>query len=117
MKKILIMCICVLGIFCVGCGSSETKSEASKNDFTITDGQEYEDIKSIEGGYIIPPGKWEVTKLEDSNVINKITLSSNKDGNKEIMYDKAFTLEVEEDEKLILMMAGDGMQLYFEEIE
>ena len=116
MKKILIMLLCILGIFCVGCGGSETESE-TKESFAITDGEKYEDIESIKGGYVIPTGKWEVTKLEDSDVINKITLSSDKNGNKDIVYDKAFTLEVAEDEKLILMMAGDGMQLYFESVE
>lgn len=115
MKKILIMLVCALGIFTIGCSSEQPIEEPEK--FAITDGQSYEDIESVENGYIIPTGKWEVTMLENSDVMNKITLSSDKNGNKDIMYDKAFILEVEEDEKLILMMSGKNMQLHFEEIQ
>lgn len=119
MKNILIALICVFSFSLVGCSSTnnEIKTSEVAKTFVITDGETYEDIESLEGGYIVPTGKWKVTKLEDSNIANKITLSSDINGNEDIVYSKAFELDVKNNEKLILMMAGEGMQLYFEEIK
>ena len=104
----------------VGCGSEEVTLVEEKNDFAIIDGQLYEDIETLENGraYVVPTGSWEVTKLEDGNSpVQRIIISSDKDGNEEIIYNQAFNLEVEEDEKVTITMAGEGMQLYFKEVK
>ena len=109
----------VLGLGMVGCSSEEAPVEKTR-EFAITDGQIYEDVETLENGraYVIPTGNWKITKLEDGNApIQKITVSSDKDGNQDIVYEKSFELEVEEDEKVSIMMSGEGMQLYFEEVK
>ena len=104
----------------VGCGSEEVAPAEEKNDFAIIDGQLYEDIETLENGraYVVPTGSWGVTKLEDGNSpVQRIIISSDKDGNEEIIYNQAFNLEVEENEKVTITMAGEGMQLYFKEVK
>lgn len=103
----------------VGC-SSEDASVEDTREFAITDGQIYEDVETLENGraYVIPTGNWKITKVEDGNApIQKITISSDKDGNQDIVYEKSFELEAEENEKVSIMMSGEGMQLYFKEIK
>ena len=109
-----------LSLGMVGCGSEEVTPVEEKNDFAIIDGQLYEDIETLENGraYVVPTGNWEVTKLEDGNSpVQRIIISSDKDGNEEIIYNQAFNLEVEENEKVTITMAGEGMQLYFKEVK
>ena len=55
----------IVGI-AVGCSSTEEPKEDLRT-FAITDGKSYQDIESPELGriYVIPEGKWKVTRLED----------------------------------------------------
>lgn len=110
----------VLSLGMVGCSSEEAPTTEPARDFAITDGQIYEDIETLENGraYVVPTGNWKVTKVEDGNSpVQRIIISSDKDGNEEIIYEKAFNVEVEENEKVTITMAGEGMQLYFEEVK
>lgn len=109
-----------LSLGMVGCSSEEAPTTEPARDFAITDGQLYEDIETLENGrvYVVPTGNWEVTKLEDGNSpVQRIIISSDKDGNEEIIYNQAFNIEAEENEKVTITMAGEGMQLYFKEVK
>ena len=115
----------VLGL-AVGCSSTESTKEDLRT-FAITDGKSYQDIESTELGriYVIPEGKWKVTRLEDGILegeteprpeIQKVSICRVGVGNEEIT-EKRFELEVKEGERVEIMMTGKGMQLYFEEIK
>jgi len=75
-RKILgLILLGILSVSTVGCSSDENTSEPVKGqNFTITDGESYEDIETLENNsvYVIPSGKWKITKLEDGDLgINK----------------------------------------------
>ena len=104
----------------VGCSSSENEPVEEAREFAITDGQLYSDIETLENGrdYVIPVGKWKVTKTNDGNgLVQRIVITKEGTGNEYIDYDKSFELEVKEGERVHVSMVGEGMQLYFQEIK
>lgn len=110
----------VLSLGMVGCSSEEAPTTEPARDFAITDGQIYEDIETLENGrdYVLPVGKWKVTKLEDGNgPVQRIVVTREGEGNEYIDYDQSFELEVKEGERVHITMVGEGMQLYFEEVK
>ena len=113
----------IVGI-AVGCSNTEEPKEDLRT-FAITDGKSYQDIESPELGkiYVIPEGKWKVTRLEDGILeggqvpeVQKVEVTRIGTGN-ETITEKRFELEVKEGERVEIMMTGEGMQLYFEEIK
>ena len=103
----------------VGCSSEEAPAEDTR-EFAITDGQLYEDIETLENGrdYVVPVGKWKVTKTNDGDgPVQRIVVTKEGGSNEYIDYDKSFELEVKEGERVHVSMVGEGMQLYFQEIK
>ena len=121
MKKMLGLLLSgMLMVGMVGCSSSETEPVEEAREFAITDGQLYSDIETLENGrdYVIPVGKWKVTKTNDGNgPVQRIVITKEGTGNEYIDYDKSFELEVKEGERVHVSMVGEGMQLYFQEIK
>ena len=121
MKKMLGLLLSgMLMVGMVGCSSSETEPAEEAREFAITDGQLYSDIETLENGrdYVIPVGKWKVTKTNDGNgPVQRIVITKEGTGNEYIDYNKSFELEVKEGERIHVSMVGEGMQLYFQEIK
>lgn len=95
----------------------ETIKKATHKDFSITDGETYKDIETLDNGrvYVLPSGKYEITKLEDGTIKPLKLTFTNTDTkeNKEVVYKSAFDYEIKDGEHVELMIAGDNAQLYF----